>query len=145
MKNYSGDSLESHISFLYTSAAKPHLHMPSSLTDHKSIMTPRKSVDREERDEIEIGDFTFAYGGLEWDTGAVVRDAGSQSKSKRHGILKSLKKPFKMMKRKADQEPLVSEARYLSTENSTGWTTLKSSGKQDHGANASRHSDAQLL
>jgi hypothetical protein len=50
-----------------------------------------------------------------------------------------------MMKRKADQEPLVSKARYLSTENSTGWRTLKSSVKQDHGANASRHSDAQLL
>jgi len=136
MKNYAGDLLESHISFLYTSAAKPHLHIPPSSTDHKSIMT-HKCDDREERDEIEIGDFTFARGGLEWDTGAVLRDAGSRSKSKRHGILKSLKKPFKRMKRKADQEPLVSKNIYLSTENSTGWTTLKSSGREHRGSRSS--------
>ena len=144
MKNYSGD-LESHISFLYTSAAKAHLQITSSPpTDQKSIMT-RKSADCEERDEIEIGDYIFAYGSLDWDTGAEARDAGGQSKSKRHRILKSIKKPFQMMKRKADQVPLVSKTRHLSTENSTDWTTIKTSGRLNRGAGSGSDSDTQLL
>mmetsp|Transcript_3108 Transcript_3108/g.4809 ORF Transcript_3108/g.4809 Transcript_3108/m.4809 type:complete len:143 (+) Transcript_3108:3626-4054(+) len=140
---YSGNSLESHIAFLYTSAAKAHLQI-SSPTENAPMN--RKSGDHEERDEIEIGDFIFAFGGLEWDTGAGVRDLGGEGKAlKRNGILKSLKKPFQKMKRKSDQEPLVSKISHSSTKNVINWATINTSDRQSGGVKTSTGSDTQLL
>ena len=134
---YSGNSLESHIAFLYTSAAKPHLQVSSST---ENAPMNRKNCDREERDgTIEIGDYIFAFGGLEWDAGAEVKAL------KRHGILKSLKKPFRKMKRKSDQEPLVSKISHSSTKNVMNWATIETSDRQSCGIATSSGSATQLL
>lgn len=137
---YSGNSLDSHIAFLYTSAAKAHLQVSSPT---ENALMNRKSGDREERDGVEIGDYVFAFGGLEWDTGAEGKAL------KRHGILKSLKKPFQKMKRKSDQEPLVSKISHSSTKNVMNWATIETSDRksdrQSCGVTTCSGSDTQLL
>jgi hypothetical protein len=143
MQNYKRDSLDPHISFLY-SVSKTHSCAPpthiSSRPQVKNFSTSMTStIDCDEtRDAIEFQDVSFDDATAELDRKlAEGRDAAAPpgrivkhrknciSRMTRHGIANSLRKMKRNFVRTSDKEPLMTDARNSSsTKNVTDWATI---------------------
>mmetsp|Transcript_13568 Transcript_13568/g.19842 ORF Transcript_13568/g.19842 Transcript_13568/m.19842 type:complete len:132 (+) Transcript_13568:743-1138(+) len=124
-KKYKDDEiLSSHISFLY-SITKTH-----SITNtlDAAARVASKSDINENRDDDEV----FGSDELEWDTSRDEREPDIEKYRGLHGLVKSLKKPWKRMRRKSDKEPLISSVRSISTQNITDWATIPADRVKNH-------------
>jgi hypothetical protein len=142
MQNYKRDSLDPHISFLY-SVSKTHSCAPpthiSSRPQVKNFSTSMTStIDCDEtRDAIEFQDVSFDDAAELDRKLAEERDAAAPpgrivkhrknriSRMTRHGIANSLRKMKRNFVRTSDKEPLMTDARNSSsTKNVTDWATI---------------------